>query len=805
MMWQEVLTREFRDAVRSLRKQPGFSAAAVLTLALGIGANTAVFSVLNAAVLHPLGYPDPDQLMILRDVSSPTSETNVSFPEFVDWRTQSANVAGVAAFFNTTHIIRGAEPYTVMSQAVSANLFRTLGVTPLMGRHFQDTEEARAADRVVAIGYAFWQRELGSDTHVIGRVITLDDTPYTVVAVMPRDFRGVLPRDSAAAAQKELWVPFRLDVSTAPRDFHVLTVVARLRPGVTHNQGRERLAAMALGLRRAGRTTHGLSARALATDVAARARPLLLALSGAVAVVLLIACANLANLLVARGIARRREIGIRAALGAGPRRILSASLAEACVLAGVGGVAGFGLAIGTVRALSGIDATNAVNLSLVHINLSVLAFTAATSLLTALLFAIAPAIHALRTGVQPLLQESARLTNGSATGLRNLLVTIELGLAVLLLVAAGLLARSFGNILDVPKGFDATSVLTFNVAASRADVQANRHPLFFASLIEHLSANSQITSAGLVNELPLAGSGVSGETPIEGKAFRDGQVPVADKRIVSRGYFETMGIPLVRGRTFSEGDRSGAMPVAVVSELYAQRYFPDEDPIGRRVSFDWDMEGWQQIIGIVGDIRHEGLDVAPEPTIYVNYEQRPSTAFSVVVKSNAPPSEMAGVLRDTVRALDASRPLNSIRPLNDVIDAALGPRRLALQVIGAFAVIALVLAAVGVYGVANHSAQQRTREIGLRIALGAQTTDIIALVIYRNLVLTVIGVGAGLAGSIAFRHVIEAYLFAVASTDVRTLLIVAALLGGVALTASYLPIRHALRVGPVRALQSETH
>ena len=801
-MWFESLSREFRYAIRSLWKQPGFSTVAILTLALGIGANTTVFSLLNAAVLHPLRYPDPDRLMMLRDLQGLASEANVSFPEFVDWRMRSADIADVAAVFDTTHTLGGAEPRTVMAQRVSANLFRTLGVSPLMGRHFRESEETRAAERVVAIGQAFWERELGSDPQVVGRVLTLDETPYTIVAVLPRDFRGVLPRDSSAIQPKELWLPLGLDESTAPRGMHVMTVVARLRLGLTQDQGRERLEAMALGLKREGRTRHGLAAHSLVRYVAEGARPILLALTAAVAVVLLMACATLANLLLARGMARRREIAIRVAIGARHRSILTACMAEACVLASVGGLVGFGLATVALRVFAGIEATNAVNLATVRINLSVLAFTAATSLATGMLSAIVPAIQALRTGVQPLLQESGR-TNTGAPGVRSLLVTVEMGLAVLLLVAAGLLARSFGNILDVPKGFDATDVLSFYVSASRADVRANRHPQFFARLLENLSAKPHVTSVGLVNELPLGGGGVSGETPIEGKTFPDNQVPVADKRIVSRDYFRTMGIRLIRGRPFSSEDRAGAAPVAIVSQLYAQRYFSGEDPIGQRVSFAWDMKGSQEIIGIVADVRHEGLDKSPEPTIYVNYEQRPASAFSVVVKSHAAPQHVAGDVREAARAVDASRPLDTVRTVNEIIDAAVGPRRLALQVIGVFALMALVLAVVGVYGVASYSAQQRTKEIGLRVALGAQTIDVVKLVMRRNLILTVIGVSAGLAGSIAVREIIEAYLFAVSSTDAHTFLIASALLGGVALTASYLPIRRALRMGPTKALQSE--
>ncbi len=799
-----MFARELRFVIRSLWRQPGFSAVAVLTLALGIGANTAVFSILNATVLHPLQYPDADRLMMLRDLQGSASEANVSFPEFVDWRARSGDIAQIAAFFNGTVTVGGAEPHTVMAQRVSANLFETLGVLPLTGRYFRDTEEARAAERVVAISEAFWKRELGSDPRVLGRALALDETPHTIVAVIPREFRGVLPRDSSAAQPKELWLPLRLDESTAPRDMHVMTVVGRLRPGITHGQARERLGAMALGLKRDGHTTHRIAAYPLVTYVGKSARPMLLALTGAVAVVLLMACANLANLLMARGTVRRREIAIRAAIGAGHRWILSAFLAEACVLAGVGGLAGLALATVALRVLPGIEPSHAVNLSLVRIDHFVLSFTAATSLATGVLFVIAPTMQALRVGVQPLLQESGRTTTG-ATGVRSLLVTVETGLAVLLLVAAGLLARSFGNVLDTPKGFDATDVLSFHVSASRADAQANRHGQFFARLLEHLSINPQIMSAGLINELPLGGGGVSGETPIEGKVFPDGQVPVADKRIVSPGYFDTMGIRLVRGRTFSEADRADAMPVAIVSELYAQRYFPGEDPIGRRVSFAWDMEGSQQIVGVVGDVRHEGLDVSPEPTVYVNYKQRPATAFSVVVKSHVPSPQIAADIRESVRAVDASRPVDTIRTLDEVIGIAIGPRRMALQVIVGFALIAMVLAAVGVYGVASYSAQQRTKEIGLRVALGAQATDVIALVIRKHLILTLIGVASGLVGSIAVRQVIDAYLVSVTSTDPRTFLIASALIGGVTLMASYLPIRRALRLGPMRALQSEPH
>ena len=799
-----MFAREFRFAIRSLCREPGFFSVAVLTLALGIGANTVVFSLLNAAVVHPLPYPHPDRLMMLRDRQSSTSDTNVSFPEFVDWRARSAGIADIAAVFNTTQTVSIAEPRTVMAQRISANLFQTLGVSPLMGRPFRQAEEPRTAAQVVAIGEAFWEREFGSDPDVLGRELLLNDEPHTIVAVMPREFGGVLPRDRSTLQPKELWLPLRLDESTAPRGVHVLTVIARLHAGIAPDVARERFEALSVGLTREGHTTHGLAAYPLVGYVGQSVRPMLFALSGAVAVVLLMTCANLANLLLAHVTARRRDIAIRAAIGAGRRGILSRFAAEACVLTGFGAIAGLVLAVAALRVMSGIDVTTAINFSQVRVDLVVLAFTATASLFAGVLFVMAPAIQALRIGVLPLLQETGRSHTG-ATGIRGILVAVETGLAVLLLVAAGLLSQSFAHVLDAPRGFDPTHVLSFHVSASRADALANRHGQFFDTLLERLSTRSEISSVGLINELPLGGGWVSGETPIDGRISPDGQVPVADKRIVSPGYFTTMGIRLVRGRTFSEGDRAGATPVAIVSELYAQRYFPGEDPIGRRVSFAWEMEGFQQIVGIVSDVRHEGLDIAPEPTIYVSYLQRPSTAFSVVVKSMASARDVAGAIRNSVRATDASRPVDAIRTLDDALEGAVAPRRLVLQVIVAFALMAVILAAVGVYGVASASAQGRMREIGLRVALGAQPIDIITLVLRRNAVLTSVGLAAGLAGSIATRRVIEAYLLSIASTDVRTLLTSALLLGGISLIAAYLPIRRALRMGPMRALQNESN
>ena len=517
--WLDDLTRELRYAVRSLWKQPAFSAVAVLTLALGIGANTAVFSVLSAAVLHPLRYPEPDRLMMLRDRQSSTSETNVSYPEFVDWRTHSADIAEVAAVFNATHTVGGTEPHTVMAQRVSANLFQTIGLSPLMGRHFHYAEEAPSGGRVVAVSQAFWERELASDAHVIGRVLTLDDTPHTIVAVMPRDFRGVLPRDSFGVQPKDLWLPLRLDEATAPRGMHVMTVVARLRSGITQDQGRERLEAMALGLKHEGRTTHGLAAYSLIRVVAESARPMLLALTGAVAMVLLMACANLANLMLARGTARRQR-------DCDSYRHRRGSSMDSVRASGRGVRAGWRWKRGGTRLGDGCPSLVSEyrsyqrRQSLLWCGLIPRAglYGIATSCASRTYCSLWRQRSRLSERVQPLLRESGRTTTGRpecdacwspskrivgrAAGRRRI---------------AGAIVRQRSR---DDRGDSMRRVHCRSMFQHRGRTCKPTGTDSFSRIYWRASPPIRMSrSPGLVNELPLGGGGVSGETPIEGKAF----------------------------------------------------------------------------------------------------------------------------------------------------------------------------------------------------------------------------------------------------------------------------------------------
>jgi putative ABC transport system permease protein len=789
-------------AVRVLRRQPGFAATAVLTLGLGIGANTAIFSIVHEALLAPLAYPEPERLVILRDSQVQSGLVNASWPELLDWRSRSAEFLEVGGFFNTVATLTGSgEAESLSVQRVSWNLLPILGVEPALGRGFIAEEEPQGSEAVTILSDGLWRRRFGADPGMLGRKIVLNDRPHIVVGVMAPGFAEILPGDASPSEPRDAWVPLRLDEEGAPRGLHFLAVIGRLAPGVTHEQARERLAAISAGLQAEAVTDHGLAMIPLAEYVSSASRPVLLALFGAVGAVLLVTCANLAGLLLARANARRQEIAVRLTLGAGPRRLVRQLLTEAVLLSALGGALGLALAWVALRWFAVYDSGWAEAPSAIAIDAPVLLFSIALSLLTGVVFGLVPALSTARSSPGVTLAEAGPRSGGGRTRSRALLVVAEVAAAVVLLVGAGLLTRSFGVLLSVEKGFRTDGTVSFHVSLrSGAYESPEAQTRFFDALLERLLDLPGVEIAGLTNELPLAGGGVSGGVTIVGETFSPDEQPYADKRIVSAGFFESMGMPIRRGRGFDERDREGAPAVMVVSESFARRYL-DGDALGRHVGFGWDSADPQEVVGVVGDVRHEGLGGEPAPTMYIPYRQRADSSFTVVVRSATTEDALMPAIRAAVRELDPDQPITSLTTFDDVLARSVAPRRLALLLVGGFALVTLALAVIGIYGLISYATSQRTREIGVQIALGAGRRTVLSAVLRQGLALTAAGLAIGAALALAMGRVIAAYLYGVSPRDPATFLAAGALLTAVALAACYLPARRAARVDPVTALR----
>jgi putative ABC transport system permease protein len=796
--------QDVRLALRLLRKSPVFTATAVLTLALGLGANTSIFSIAYAAILRPLPYAEPERLLIVRDMQD-ANETSVSYPEYRDWRERSAGIAEIGAYAGAAFTVGGSDPLAVSGQRASASLWRVLGVRPVLGRLFTDEEDGAGAERVVLISHGLWQRRYNGDPEVVGRTILLDDVPYTVVGVLPQGFRGVLPRDGGAAMPRDVWISLQLTDQNAPRGLHFLTVVARVRPGVTLDRARDHFATIAASLRNDRRTEHGIVTRPVVEYVASGSRDVLLTLAAAFAGILLIATANLANLLVARAAGRRTEVAVRLALGATRSRIARQFLVEGVTLTIFGGALGLFVAYGVLRWFVATEPLTGINPDLVVLNAPALGFSLTIALVSGLLVGSVPAWQALRSHARGLLSSGLRSASGAGGRLRSAVVVFQLATAVVLLVSAGLLSLSLLRLLAVDKGFDASSLVTFDLALSREMArEPERQAQTFEEILGRITGIPGVERAVLVDSLPFGGGGVSGHVPIEGRAVTDARRATAEKRIVSAGYFDALRIPVTQGRDFTDDDRHGTTPVAVVSEAFARRHLPHEDPIGRRIQFAWGTEDTQVIVGVVGDVRHEGLDVPPEPTVYVSYLQRPSTALAVLIESTRAPADLRATVQDAVRRTDPTRPVPLLRRVNDLIGASLEPRRVSVIVAAAFAALALTLACLGVYGVISFAAASRTREIGIRVAVGATPGEVLSLVMKQGVVLTGVGLALGIGGSLAAARLLRSHLFATSPADPVMIASAAAILGLGALAATLVPARRASRTDPVRALRDES-
>ncbi|HZM69840.1 MAG TPA: ABC transporter permease, partial [Candidatus Cryosericum sp.] len=797
-MWDSI-AQDVRQGLRALRHRPAFTAIAVLTLALGIGVNTAMFSVINAVLLRPLRFEDPDRLVLLRDLQPPGTPTPVSYPEYLDWKGREDAFSDVAAYFRSAYFVSGDETENVFAVRMSSNMLPMLGIAPALGRGFRPEEEARRAEPVALISDAYWRRHFGADPNAVGKTLTLDGMVVTVVGVLPPGLGTLLPEDVEDGSGRDLWLPLRLDEENAPRGLHFVTAIARLREGVDLAAAQSRADAFAAARKADGTTDHGARLVPLKTHVVGGVRPALWVLFGAVFLVLLIACGNVANLLLSRAVARRREIAVRMALGARRPRLVRQLLVESLVLAVLGGAAGLVLAAWGVALLVAAKGDWLPRAQEIRLDPAVLAFTLLASVLTALLFGMAPALRGTQVALAPALKSGGgRDALGAVRDrLRGAMVVVEVALSLVLLAGAGLLLRSFALLLATDPGFNPSRVLTFNLAAPRgAYAEPQQQARLFREVLERLAALPGADGVAAVYNLPLGGGSTDGSFGIEGRTWPRDAAPNADKQMVSPAYFQVMQTPLLKGRFFTDHDDAAAPQVAIVSKAFADRYFPGEDPIGRRIDFEWETKGFQEIVGVVADMRQLGLDVAAPAVIYVPDLQRPESSMSIVIRSKTPPEALLGSARQAVRGVDPSLPLVATRTLEEVVAASLTARRLPMLLLGGLALLALLLGVVGIYGVTSFAVAQRTPEIGMRMALGARPRDVLSMVLGQGMRLVLMGTVLGTAGALALTRLLGSLLYGVGASDPPAFLGAAAFLSVVSLLACWVPARRATRVDP---------
>jgi len=807
----ETLLQDIRYGIRTLLKQPAFTAIAIITIALGIGANTAIFSVVNAVILRPLPYTDADRLMMLWSTTARdgNQEQPFSFADYGDVRTQAKSFSHVAAaspLWNFT-LTGGGEPEPVQGLFVSQNLFDMLGAQPAFGRNFLADDDRQGANPVVIISNALWQRRYGGDRNVLGRPLTVSGINATIIGVMPADFHFL----EAAA---ELWAPLSQNqFANSSRNVRLLSVVGRLNSGVTISQAKSELSA--IGAQLAGQypdTNGGFGLRTvpLQEQVTGKVRSALLLLLGAVGLVLLIACANVVNLMLVRSAGRSREIAVRAAVGAGRFRLLRQLLTESITLSLMGGAAGALVATWGVKLLLTVNPIALPRYNKIGVDLNVLLFTLAASVITGIVFGLAPAWQMFRFDLHSVLKEGGRGTvDTKHHRLSNALVTLEIATAFVLLIGAGLLIRSFARLIDVNPGFDTEHILTMQVGLPNASYgQPEKRIAFMQQLEANLKAIPDVASVGIVTRLPLlsALNNVTTYLSIEGRPMQPSERPEIDFRRASTGYFETMNIPLRSGRLVTEQDVANNTHLVVINEAMAKRFWPGEDPVGRRISTatsSGQQTQWQTIVGVVGNVRHLGLDTEPRPELYYHANTSPPFGPVLVIRSKTDPKALISLARAKVRELDGDLPISNVNTMEQLVAQSVAQRRFGMFLLASFAGLALLLAAVGIYGVISYSVAQRTQEIGVRMALGARTSDVLKLIMKNGLVLACVGLAIGLTGAFLLTRLMARLLFEVRPTDALTFAIVSVGLLLVAFLACYLPARRATKVDPLVALRYE--
>ena len=807
------MTRDLKYALRRLTHNPGFSLIVILTLALGIGANTAIFSIVNGVLLRPLPYDEPDRLVVLNHYYGNLDglEAGFAVPTWRDLRERMSIFEAFAVGQDWNANLTGmGQPERLIASKATGQFFEVYGVPPRLGRTFAPGEDQAGREKVVVLSHGFWQRRFGGDAAVVGRKILLDGEPYDVVGVMPAGFYSFFGRAT------DLWAPLVFlpeQYGDDRRTNEFLVAAGRLKPGVTVDRAKRDVTAFADGLRRDFPDAYSGQWTIIATSMnelaTRRIRTALLVLAGAVGFVLLISCANIANLLLARAASRTREVAVRAAVGATRADLIRQLLAESVLLSLAGAVAGLVIAYGAVRALLATVPVDLLRVEAVRIDATVLAFTLVVAVLTGLLFGIAPAVQASRADLHDALKDGARTAGGGrGQWLRRSLVVAEVALALTLLVGAGLLIRSFARLQGVDPGFDPDHLITFNVSLPRAKYETpESRAAFFEAARERLAALPGVEAAGATSNIPFGGNWSTGSFNVEGYQPPEGQPgPWGDQRAVTPGFHEAMKIRLLKGRLLTTADRRGSPRVVVVDDEMARRYWAGSDPIGKRIAFG-DLTApdvqWITVVGVVEHTAHEGLDAERRVQLYHPHQHQPVAQMTFALRSRGDAAALVTAARQAILALDPDQPIAQVRTMTEMMDEALGQRKLSLYLLGTFAGLALLLSAIGIYGVMSFDVTRRSQELGVRMALGAARISVLSLVMKQGVGLALTGVALGLAGAFALTRVLEAQLYGVTRTDPATFVLVAVILTAVAMLATLVPALRATRLDPVKALRCE--
>ena len=797
------LKQDLRYGIRMFLKKPGFTAVVVLTLALSISATTVVFSVVNALLLRSLPYSNPDQLVNVWGVFKSNNRAHASAANFREWQERNHSFQGLAAYdtqkFNLTG---GDRPEAVDAALISANLLPLLGVQPVHGRGFQAEEEQPANSHVAVISDGLWQRRFGADAGAIGKTLLLDGDKYNVIGIMPPGF--------SFPEKTDLWIPLSfVPEELADRSYNHLIVVGRLKPGVDLSQAQTEMSAIADEQARqfpkenAGR---GMRLVTFQEDLVGDIRMALRILSVAVALVLLIACANIANLLLARAATRQKDIAIRIGLGASRRRLIQQLLTESLVLSLLGGLVGLLFAYGGLQILTSVGPANIPRLSEVRIDGRVLVFTLAVSLLTGIIFGLKPALQSTNPDINEWLKEGQR-GSGSGAGrkrARNWLVVTEVALALILLVGAGLLIKSFLLLWQVEPGFNSHNVLTMTISPSPPKYNTRRDLAALSQrLVQQLQSAPGVEAAGIVNQLPFSGRNLGLNFTIVGNPpSRPEDTPSANYRLVTPGYLQAMGIPLKRGRDFNEHDTRDSAPVALINETLAKLFFPNQDPIGKQLNIE-DQQAPREVVGIIGNVKQIKLDAEGKSEIYVPFLQFPVPAMNIVVRTKTDSASMTSAVLQQISQVDPDQPVFQVKTMDQYLTESMAQRRFSTVLLGVFAALALVLAALGVYSVMSYLVSQRTHEIGIRMALGAKQLDILKMVVGQGMWLSFFGIAFGIAAAIFLTRIMTSLLYGISASDPVTYVGISLLLAIVALLACLIPARRALKVDPIIALRYE--
>ncbi len=792
----ETLIQDIRFALRVLRKNPGFALVAVVVLAVGIGASTAIFSIVDTVLLRPLPYPHAERLVFVENVYPNVGHTSVSYPNYQFWRDQHQLFDQVITFFSSSAALTGLEePEEVRIIRISANLLPTLGVSPIAGRGFRDDEEPKSGNRVVMLTESFWHKHYGASASALGQKLTLNDNVYVIIGVVPDSFR-------LGGERFELVMPLRL---TPDVGLNFLPAIARLQPGVSLKQAQAALPGIVTAYKKSNTELDNVSFTPYQQVLVGNSRPLLFVLLGGVIAVLLIACANTANLLLARAAAREKEIALRISLGAGRVRLARQLLTESVLLSLIGGVLGILLGWSSLHFLTSLLQRRLPQAIAIQLDGRILVFALLLSLATGLVFGMAPVVQLIRGNLHDRLKQGGRQTAGGGQRMRQVLVVGEIAISLVLLAAAGLLLRSMVSLLNVDKGFNSHHVLTLAVRPSPVRYkEPQTEILYLQRILESVNSLPGVQSAGWVYTLPLTGNSTNGGIKIEG---HPGDSPNVDKQYMEGNYFQAMRTPLLKGRFFDSRDNLNSPRVVIVNQALAQKVFPNQDPIGKRIDVGWGDPGWSEIIGVVADAKQEALTAEHRPSTFMLYAQNAALMqyldTNLVVRTSQDPLSAVAAIRSRIQQLDPNQPLADVKTMDDVLAESLAPQRAPAWLFGGFSAIALFLAAIGIYGVLSYFVVQRSQEIGVRMALGAQRSNVLRLILGQGARLIGIGVAIGIVGGVWAARALTSLLFGVKSTDLPTFVGVSVLLASLALVACAVPALRATRVDPLVVLRSE--